>query len=223
MAVLEPLKLIIDNYPKGKTEQLEAENNPEDPSMGTRQIPFSRELYIEKSDFREDPPKKFFRLAPGKEVRLKHAYYITCDRIVKDKDTGEIKELHCSYDPETRGGWSQDGRRVMGTLHWVSVEHSAQAEIRLYDHLFIRENPGEEDGDELTDALNPDSLKILKGCRIETGLLEAQPGHIYQFLRQGYFCADAKDFKKENPVFNRAVALRDTWAKILNAQKSSQK
>ena len=219
MAVLDPLKVIIDNYPEDKIEQLEAENNPEDASMGTRQVPFSRVLFIEREDFLEDPPKKFFRLAPGREVRLKHAYYITCDRIVKDEVTGEIKELHCSYDPETRGGWSKDGRRVMGTLHWVSAEHSVEAEIRLYDYLFNRENPGEDEGVLFTDFLNPDSLKFLNRCRVEPSLLNAQPGDIFQFLRQGYFCADKVDFKKEKLVFNRTVVLRDTWAKILKAQK----
>jgi glutaminyl-tRNA synthetase len=219
MAVLDPLKVIIDNYPEDKIEQLEAENNPEDASMGTRQVPFSRVLFIEREDFLEDPPKKFFRLAPGKEVRLKHAYYITCDRIVKDEATGEIKELHCTYDPETRGGWSKDGRRVMGTLHWVSAEHSVEAEIRLYDHLFNRENPGEDEGVPFTDFLNPDSLKFLNRCRVEPSLSDAQPGDIFQFLRQGYFCADKVDFKKEKPVFNRTVVLRDTWAKILKTQK----
>jgi len=219
MAVLDPLKVIIDNYPEDKIEQLEAENNPEDASMGTRQVPFSRVLFIEREDFLEDPPKKFFRLAPGKEVRLKHAYYITCDRIVKDEATGKIKELHCTYDPETRGGWSKDGRRVMGTLHWVSAEHSVEAEIRLYDHLFNRENPGEDEGVPFTDFLNPDSLKFLNRCRVEPSLLDAQPGDIFQFLRQGYFCVDRVDFKKEKPVFNRTVALRDTWAKILKTQK----
>ena len=219
MAVLDPLKVIIDNYPEDKIEQLEAENNPEDASMGTRQVPFSRVLFIEREDFLEDPPKKFFRLAPGREVRLKHAYYITCDRIVKDEVTGEIKELHCSYDPETHGGWSKDGRRVMGTLHWVSAEHSVEAEIRLYDYLFNRENPGEDEGVLFTDFLNPDSLKFLNRCRVEPSLLDAQPGDIFQFLRQGYFCADKVDFKKEKLVFNRTVVLRDTWAKILKAQK----
>ena len=219
MAVLDPLKVIIDNYPEDKIEKLEAENNPEDASMGTRQVPFSRVLFIEREDFLEDPPKKFFRLAPGREVRLKHAYYITCDRIVKDEVTGEIKELHCSYDPETHGGWSKDGRRVMGTLHWVSAEHSVEAEIRLYDYLFNRENPGEDEGVLFTDFLNPDSLKFMNRCRVEPSLLDAQPGDIFQFLRQGYFCADKVDFKKEKLVFNRTVVLRDTWAKILKAQK----
>jgi glutaminyl-tRNA synthetase len=219
MAVLDPIKVIIDNYPEDKIEQLEAENNPEDASMGTRQVPFSRVLFIEREDFREDPPKKFFRLAPGREVRLKHAYYITCVSITKDEATGEIRELHCTYDPETRGGWSKDGRRVLGTLHWVSAEYSVEAEIRLYNHLFNRENPGEDEGVPFTDFLNPDSLKVLNRCRVEPSLLDAQPGDIFQFLRQGYFCADKVDFKKEKLVFNRTVVLRDTWAKILKAQK----
>jgi glutaminyl-tRNA synthetase len=220
MAVLRPLKIIIDNYPEDKVEWLDAENNPEDPSMGTRKIPFSRTLYIEQEDFREDPPKKYFRLAPGREVRLKHAYYITCESVVKDKKTGEIKELHCTYDPETRGGWSKDGRRVMGTLHWVSAAQAVDAEVRLYEFLFTKENPGEEEkGTDFKDYLNPESLKVLNGCRVEPSLAETLPGSRYQFLRQGYFCADSRDSSKEKLVFNRTVPLRDTWAKIEKAQK----
>ncbi len=218
MAVLSPLKVIIDNYPEGKVEELDADNNPEDPSAGTRKIPFSRELYIEQEDFMEDPPKKYFRLAPGREVRLKHAYYIKCDRVVKDGN-GEAVELHCTYDPETRGGWSEDGRKVRGTLHWVSAPHSLEAEVRLYDNLFIKPNPDDvEDGDDFKANLNPNSLTILSSCRVESGLAGAAPGSRYQFLRQGYFCLD-RDAFGEKLIFNRTVSLRDTWAKIQKAQK----
>ncbi len=219
MAVLQPLRVIIDNYPEGKVEMLDAENNPEDPSMGTRKIPFSRELYIEREDFREDPPKKFFRLSPDREVRLKHAYYIKCEKVVKDQETGEIVEIHCSYDPETRGGWSADGRMVRGTLHWVSASHSVEAEVRLYDHLFSKENPAE--GEESVDwrsYLNPKSLEILTSCRVEPNLAEAKPGDRFQFLRKGYFCLDSIDSSAEKPVFNRTATLRDTWAKIEKTQ-----
>ncbi len=221
MAVLHPIKVFIDNYPENEVEWLDAENNPEDQSMGSRKIPFSRILYIEREDFMEDPPKKFFRLAPGKEVRLKHAYYITCNKVVKDDKSGDIKELHCTYDPETRGGWSKDGRRVMGTLHWVSAEHSINAEVRLYNHLFTKENPMEDQkGTDFKDLLNPESLKILSDCQLEPGLKEAQPGSRFQFLRQGYFCVDTEDSSKDKLVFNRTVPLRDTWAKIQKAQKA---
>ncbi len=219
MAVLQPLRVIIDNYPEGKVEMLDAENNPEDPTMGTRKIPFSRELYIEREDFREDPPKKFFRLSPDREVRLKHAYYIKCEKVVKDQETGEIVEIHCSYDPETRGGWSADGRMVRGTLHWVSASHSVEAEVRLYDHLFSKENPAE--GEESVDwrsYLNPKSLEILTSCRVEPNLAEAKPGDRFQFLRKGYFCLDSIDSSAEKPVFNRTATLRDTWAKIEKTQ-----
>jgi len=213
MAVLHPLKVIITDYPEGKVEMLDAVNNPEDESMGTRQIPFSREIFVERGDFREDPPKKFFRLAPGREVRLKHGYYITCNEVIKDEATGEITELHCTYDPETRGGWSEDGRRVMGTLHWVSAAHALDAEVRLYDHLFTMENPlGQTEGD-FKDYINPDSLEILSGCLVEPSLAKAEPGDRFQFLRQGYFCVDP-DSTDGRPVFNRTVTLRDTWAKI---------
>jgi len=221
MAVLRPIKVFIDNYPENKVEWLDAENNPEDQSMGSRKIPFSRVLYIEQNDFLEDPPKKFFRLAPGREVRLKHAYYITCNQVVKDNKSGDIKELHCTYDPETRGGWSKDGRRVMGTLHWVSAEHAINAEVRLYNHLFTKENPMEgQEGADIKDLLNPESLKILSDCQLEPGLKEAQPGSRFQFLRQGYFCVDTEDSSKDKLVFNRTVPLRDTWAKIQKAQKA---
>jgi glutaminyl-tRNA synthetase len=198
---------------------LDAENNPEDPSMGNRKIPFSRELYIEQDDFREDPPKKFFRLAPGREVRLKHAYYITCKEVVKDPQTGEIIQLHCTYDPETKGGWSKDGRMVRGTLHWVSVPQAIPAEVRLYDHLFSREDPTDEEGGNWQAFLNPKSLEILNDCRMEPSLADARPGEWYQFLRMGYFCKDSDSSNPEMPVFNRTATLRDTWAKIEKAQK----
>ncbi|MBN1842544.1 MAG: glutamine--tRNA ligase/YqeY domain fusion protein [Deltaproteobacteria bacterium] len=220
MAVLRPLRLVIDNYPEEKVEELEAVNNPEDPGMGSRKVPFSRVLYIEREDFREDPPKKFFRLAPGREVRLKHAYYVKCVDVVKDDQTGEVTEVHCTYDPETRGGWSEDGRKVKGTLHWVSAAHALEAEVRLYGHLFAKENPGDvEDGADPGTDLNPDSLETLTSCRVEPSLAGAAPGSRYQFLRQGYFCVDAADSSNERPVFNRTVSLRDSWAKIEKAQK----
>jgi glutaminyl-tRNA synthetase len=222
MAVLRPLRVVIENYPEGQVEMLEAENNPEDPGMGTRMIPFSRELYIERDDFREDPPRKFFRLAPGREARLKHAYYIKCERVVKDSRTGEILELRCTYDPETKGGWSKDGRMVRGTLHWVSVPQAITAEVRLYDHLFSKENPAEEeDGIDWRDTLNPESLEILSPCQVEPSLADAKPGDGFQFLRKGYFCVDSEDSSPEIPVFNRTATLRDTWAKIEKAQKKN--
>jgi glutaminyl-tRNA synthetase len=220
MAVLKPLRVIIENYPEGQVEMLEAENNPEDPGMGTRMIPFSREIYIEQDDFREDPPRKFFRLAPGREARLKHAYYIKCEKVVKDPQTGEILELRCTYDPETKGGWSKDGRMVRGTLHWVSAPQSIAAEVRLYDFLFSKEDPTEEDdGGDLHSALNPKSLEVLNSCLVEPSLADAQPGDWFQFLRKGYFCLDSDDSTPEKPVFNRTATLRDTWAKIEKAQK----
>ncbi|MBW2108288.1 MAG: glutamine--tRNA ligase/YqeY domain fusion protein [Deltaproteobacteria bacterium] len=218
MAVLKPLRLVIENYPEGRVEMLDAENNPEDPTAGTRKVPFSRVLYIEQDDFMEDPPKKFFRLAPGREVRLKHAYYVTCTGVKKDEETGRILEVRCTYDPDTRGGWSDDGRKVRGTLHWVSAAHALKAEIRLYDHLFIKENPEETETDQDFRAnLNPRSLEVLFPCRVEPGLAEAAPGSRYQFLRQGYFCVDPVDSSKDRLVFNRTATLRDTWAKIQQA------
>ena len=218
MSVLHPIRLVIDNYPEDKVEMLEAVNNPEDESMGTREIPFSRILYIEREDFREEPPSKFFRLAPGREVRLKHAYYVTCADIVKDEKTGEVVEIHCTYDPETRGGWSKDGRRVKGTLHWVSAEHAIDAEVRLYDHLFTLEDSSDTAaGTDFKDYLNPNSLENLTGCKMEPCLKAVTPGDRFQFLRQGYFCVDP-DSTQENLVFNRTVSLRDTWAKIEKAQ-----
>jgi glutaminyl-tRNA synthetase len=214
MGVLNPLRVVIDNYPEGQVEELEAENNPEDAGMGSRKLPFSRELFIEKEDFLEEPPKKFFRLAPGREVRLKHAYYITCNHMEKDA-AGEIQTLHCSYDPKTRGGWSDDGRRVKGTLHWISAPHALKTEVRLYEHLFSKENPNDlKEGESFKDYLNPESLKVLKACYVEPSLAEAKPGSQYQFLRQGYFCVDTVDFTEGHPVFNRIVTLRDTWARI---------
>ncbi len=211
MAVLRPLKVVLTNYPEDQTEELEAVNNPEDPSAGSRNLPFSREFYIERTDFLEDPPKKFFRLAPGREVRLKHAYLITCDEVLKDEATGEVTELRCTYDPETRGGNSL-GRKVRGTLHWVSAAHALQVEVRLYDHLFREENPGQ--GGDFRDHLNPASLETLTDCQVEPSLANAGPEDRYQFMRQGYFCLDSVDSTPERPVFNRTVALRDTWARL---------
>lgn len=220
MSVLHPIHLVIDNYPEDKVEMLEALNNPEDESMGTREVPFSRILYIEREDFREEPPNKFFRLAPGREVRLKHAYYVTCEDVVKDEQTGEIVEIHCIYDPETRGGWSKDNRRVKGTLHWVSADHAIEAEVRLYDHLFTLEDSSDvAEGTDFKDYLNPKSLETLTACKMEPCLMDAEPGDRFQFLRQGYFCVDT-DSTKERLVFNRTVSLRDTWAKIEKAQKT---
>lgn len=213
MVVLKPLKITIENYPEGKTEWFDADNNPEDPSTGTRKVPFTRNLYIEADDFMENPAKKYFRLFPGSEVRLKHAYYITCKSVVKDEKTGEIKELVCTYDPETRGGGSADGRVIKGTLHWVSAEHAKKAEVRLYDYLFNVSNPG-ENGKDYKEELNPNSLIVLHDALIEPELAEAKPGKHYQFLRQGYFCADSKSAKEGKLVFNRTVTLKDTWAKM---------
>jgi glutaminyl-tRNA synthetase len=220
MGVLRPLRVIIDNYPEGRVEELDAINNPEDAGMGTRKVPFSRVLYIEQEDFREDPPKKFYRLAPGREVRLRYAYFITCVRVVKDEQTGEVIELHCTYDPATRGGDSPDGRKVKATLHWVSEAHALEAEVRLYDHLFAKENPlDEKEGVDFKTYLNPNSLEILTSCRLELSLKDAEPGGRYQFERQGYFCVDSVDSSEGAPVFNRTVSLRDTWARIQKAQK----
>jgi len=219
MAVLRPLKLVIDNYPEAQVEDLAAENNPEDPQAGSRLVKFSRELYIERDDFREDPPKGYFRLSPGREVRLRHAYYVTCTRVLKDPATGEVTELHCSYDPASRGGWTDDGRKVLGTLHWVSAAHCLEAEVRLYNPLFLKEHPGEEaDGADFKTQLGPNSLEVLAGVRVEESLRGAAPLEHFQFLRQGYFCADF-DSTPERPVFNRTVTLRDTWAKIEKSLK----
>ncbi len=216
MAVLKPLKVVIENWPEGVTDELEAINNPNDESAGTRRINFSGEIYIERDDFMEEPAKKFFRLAPGREVRLRYAYFITCREVIKD-DAGEVIELRCTYDPESRGGNSPDGRKVKGTLHWASAADSVAAEVRLYNHLFSSEYPGAE-GDVLDD-LNPDSLQVLENCLIEPSLASAAPGEAIQFERQGYFCLDA-DSTPERPVFNRTISLRDDWARI---QKQKQK
>lgn len=221
MAVLRPLKVVIDNYPEDLAEDLDAVNNPEDASMGTRKVPFSRVIYIEKDDFREDPPKEFFRLAPGREVRLRYAYYITCTGAVKDEKTGEVSELHCTYDPRTKGGDSPDGRKVKATLHWVSASHAIPAEVRLYDHLLMKADPGDVgEGQDFKSLLNPNSLETLPVCFVEPTLTGAAPGSRYQFERQGYFCGDP-DSSKDKLVFNRIVTLKDTWAKIEKAQKKA--
>jgi len=215
MAVLRPLRVIIDNYPEGQVEELEAINNPENPDMGTRKVPFSKVLYIEQDDFREDPPGKFFRLAPGRELRLRYAYFIRCVDVVKDPQTGTIIELHCTYDPATRGGDAPDGRKVRSTLHWVSADHSIPAEVRLYDRLFTVANPLENKNDtDYKTYLNPNSLEILTSCRLEPNLSCPEPGKHYQFERMGYFCVDSVDSRSDALVFNRTVQLRDTWAKI---------
>jgi glutaminyl-tRNA synthetase len=232
LAVLRPIKVVIENYPEGQVEQLEAVNNPEDPSAGTRQIPFSRVLYIERDDFMENPPKQFYRLSPGREVRLRYGYYVTCRHVVKDPKTGEVSELRCTYDPATRGGTSPDGRKVKATIHWLSAAHALPAEVRLYDHLFSKEDPEEaqetEPVDELDEAaeesggtssadwranLNPKSLEVLSGAYVEPTLASAEPGSRYQFERLGYFCVD-RDSSKKRLVFNRTVTLKDTWAKV---------
>jgi glutaminyl-tRNA synthetase len=219
MAVIDPLKVVIDNYPDDGSEELDAVNNPEDGSMGKRKVPFSKVLYIEKQDFMEDPPKKFYRLAPGREVRLRYAYFIICNEVLKD-DSGNITELRCTYDPATRGGDAPDGRKVKATLHWVSAGHSIPAEIRLYDRLFNREDPLKtEDGRDFKSNLDPGSLKTLRDCRLEPSLSKAAPGQIYQFERLGYFCVDP-DSSKDMPVFNRTVNLKDQWAKIRNKNNS---
>ena len=219
MVVLRPLRVVIDNYPEDQVEELDALNNPEDPGMGVRKVPFSRVLYIERDDFREDPPKKFYRLAPGREVRLRYAYFVKCVDVVKDETTGEIVELHCTYDPRTRGGDAPDGRKVRATLHWVSASHSLPAHVRLYDHLFATPDPTDtEDGLDFKSYLNPGSLETLTSCRVEPGLAGAAPGSRYQFERLGYFCADPVESSEGALVFNRTVTLRDTWAKIEKAQ-----
>jgi len=219
MGVLDPLKVVIENYPEGKSEDIVSVNNPEDMSMGERNIPFSRIVYIEKDDFREEPPPKFYRLSPGREVRLKDAYYITCTGVVKDETTGEVIELRATYDPDTHGGTSSDGRKVRGTSHWVSANHAVDAEVRIYDHLFSTEDPDDvPDGGTFIENLNPESLVVLKSCKLEQGLDKAKPGERFQFLRQGYFCVDP-DSTPEAPVFNRTVPLRDTWSRMDQARK----
>jgi glutaminyl-tRNA synthetase len=211
LAVLRPLRVVIENYPEGKTEYVDVVNNPEDPAAGTRQVPFSRVLYIERDDFREDPPKKFFRLAPGREVRLRCAYFISCTGVTRDPVTGAIVELRCTYDPETRGGDAPDGRKVKATLHWVSAEHAVDTEVRLYDRLFRVEEPGARR--DFREDLNPASLEVIANAKGEPGLASLPPGTRVQFERLGYFCADA-DTTLANPVFNRTVTLKDSWAKI---------
>jgi glutaminyl-tRNA synthetase len=218
MAVLRPLKVVIDNYPDDLVEEMEAVNNPEDASMGRRKLPFSKVLYIEQDDFREIPPPKYYRLSPGREVRLRYAYFVTCTGVVKDGETGEIIEIHCIYDPATRGGDAPDGRKVKATLHWVSARHALPATIRLYDRLFLKENPNDvEEGQDFLSNLNPDSLEVLEGCYVEPGLADAPVESRYQFERQGYFCVDP-DSEKGRLVFNRTVSLKDTWAKIEKSQ-----
>ena len=213
MAVLRPLKVVIDNYPEDKEELLDAANHPQNSGLGSRQVPFAKALYIERDDFMEEPPRKFFRLAPGREVRLRYAYFITCNEVVKDADTGEVIELRCSYDPATRGGNAPDGRKVKGALHWVSAKHALRAEVRLYDRLFSAANP-ERDGDDWKAWLNPASEETLTNCFVEPGLVEVAAEARFQFERLGYFCADRKDWRSEAPVFNRIVPLRDAWAKL---------
>lgn len=217
MAVLNPLRVVIENFPENQVEWLDAPYHPENPDMGSRSLPFSRVLYIEADDFMEEPPKKFFRLAPGREVRLRYAFYIKCERVVKDEQTGQIRELRCTYDPETRGGGAPDGRKVKATLHWVSADHAIGAEVRLYEHLFTRPDPDSaKDGSDFKAFVNPDSLKKLTGCRLEPGLAGAVPGSRYQFERLGYFCVDSVDSRESALVFNRTVTLKDDWAKIRN-------
>jgi glutaminyl-tRNA synthetase len=217
MAVLKPLKVIIDNYPDDKEEYLDADNNPEDPESGTRKVPFSKIIYIEKDDFMIDPPRKYFRLSPGKEIRLKHAYYIKCVDYVKDNN-GEVTEVHCTYDPESRGGWSKDGRKVKGTSHWVSAKHAIKGEVRLYDNLFLAEEPGETTGD-FMDDLNPNSLEVLEECLLEPSLAEVKPEEKFQFLRMGYFCVDKYSGKNGKLIFNKTIGLKDTWAKLKKKAK----
>jgi glutaminyl-tRNA synthetase len=215
--------VVIENYPEGQSEELDAINNPEDASAGSRKVPFSRVLYIEQDDFRENPPKDFFRLTPGKEVRLRYAYFIKCTGVTRDPNTGEITEVRCTYDPATRGGDAPDGRKVKGTIHWVSAPHALEAEVRLYDHLFTKPDPDDvPEGANYLANLNPDSLVILKSCKLEPSLANAKPGDRYQFERLGYFCADSVDSKPGAPVFNRTVTLRDTWAKIEKAQQKKK-
>jgi glutaminyl-tRNA synthetase len=213
MAVLRPLKVVIDNYPENQVEEMEAVNNPEDASAGTRKVPFSRVLYIEQDDFREVPPPKFFRLSPGREVRLRYGYLVTCTSVLKN-DKGEVVEVHCSYDPATRGGNTPDGRKVKSTIHWVSAVHAVDAEVRIYETLFSKEDPSKvEEGKDVLDDLNPNSLEVIANAKVEPSLANAAAGSRFQFERLGYFCVDP-DSKPGKPVFNRTVALKDTWAKV---------
>lgn len=220
MSVLRPVRVVLLNYPEDREEMLECWNHPEDKSMGARKVPFSKTLYIERDDFREAPPKKYFRLAPGREVRLRYAYYIKCVDVVKDPDTGEITEIHCTYDPETKGGGAPDGRKVKATLHWVSASHCISAPVRLYDHLFTTEDPSDtKEGKTFLDHINPDSLETLTDCRLEPSLKDAEAGQRFQFERLAYFCADTRDSRPGAPVFNRTVSLKDTWGKIEKKMK----
>jgi glutaminyl-tRNA synthetase len=220
MAVLRPLKVVIDNYPEGQVEQMDAINNPEDSSAGKRKVTFSRVLYIEQDDFRENPPKQYYRLSPGREVRLRYGYFITATHVVKDDKTGDVVEVHCTYDPATRGGDSPDRRKVKATIHWVSADHAVDAEVRLYENLFLKENPDEvAEGEDFTANLNPQSLEVVSNAKLEPSLAHASAGDRYQFERLGYFCAD-KDSSPGKPVFNRTVALKDTWAKIEKRETS---
>ena len=215
MAVIRPLKVVIENYPEDQVEELTAENNPQDSASGSRKIPFSKVLYIERDDFMEDPPKKFFRLGPDREVRLKYAYIIKCERVIKDEKTGEVVELRCTYDPDTKSGSSMGGRKVKGTLHWLSAAHACRAEMRLYNHLFLKENPADEkECPDLGASVNRDSLEVVRTGFIEPFLKDASKGDRFQFLRLGYFCVDNENFSYDFPVFNRTVTLRDTWAKV---------
>jgi glutaminyl-tRNA synthetase len=223
MAVLHPLKIVIDNYPIGQVEELDAVNNPEDAAAGTRKISFSREIYIDLDDFREEPPKKYFRLALGREVRLRYGYFIKCVDIIKDPATGEVVELHCTYDPATRGGYAPDGRKVQGTLHWVSNQNAINIEARIYDRLFTKSDLNDlDEGTGFLDYVNPNSLQVIEDCKAEASLASALPGMRFQFEREGYFVADP-DSSPQKLIFNRTVPLRDTWAKIEEAQKNTGK
>jgi glutaminyl-tRNA synthetase len=218
MAVLRPLKLVIDNYPEGQVEEMDAVNNPEDSNAGSRKVPFSRALYIEQDDFREEPPKGYFRLSPGREVRLRYGYLVTCTGVVKN-EKGEVVEVHCTYDPATRGGNTPDGRKVKSTIHWVSAQHAVDAEVRIYENLFSKEDPGKvEEGKDFTSNLNPNSLEVIANAKLEPSMANAAAGSRVQFERLGYFCAD-RESKPGRPVFNRTVALKDTWAKVEKKQK----
>ncbi len=219
MAVLHPLKVVIENYPEGKVEEMEAVNNPEDAAMGTRKVPFSRELWIEQDDFRENPPKKYFRLAPGAEVRLRYAYVVKCTGVVKDERTGEVVEVRCTYDPATLNS-TPEGRKIKGTIHWVSAQHARPAEVRLYDQLFLSAKPDEDENWKA--QVNPNSFEQLSSCYVEPALANAAPGDRYQFERTGYFCMDT-DSTPGHPIFNRTVSLRDTWAKIQGAGRADEK
>jgi glutaminyl-tRNA synthetase len=218
MAVLRPLRVVIDNYPEGKIEEFDCPYHPKNAAMGSRKVPFSRVLYVEKDDFMEAPPTKFYRLAPGREVRLRYGYFVKCVNVVKDKLSGEVIEVHCTYDPETRSGFAPDGRKVDATIHWVSAAHAVPAEVRLYDRLFSMAGPSSGDSD-ITKSLNPTALEVLRSCQLEPSLAVAAPGSRFQFERSGYFCVDAVDSSGKAPVFNRTVTLRDSWAKMSEKRK----